>query len=390
MGTRVGASLLGSPRCSNFAVTKNLNTFDKMLFRHHFTSHRCLHRTATSKRKRKLAPITSPSFIFNTTTVKNMSTTSASKINANAASTGLLFVGQGAQTVGMTQNELEIPRVAEMYEIAEKVLGYDLKQIVMNGPAEKLSQTEYAQPALLIAGLAAVEKLRLSDSSALDNCAAVAGLSLGEYTALVHAGALSFEDAIKVVGVRAAAMQAAAEATNGKMVSVVGVTDAPLKGLCLLAENRTGKVVKIANYLFPKGRVVAGHAEAVDAFKIALSESNEKPLKVGDLVVSGAFHTSLMSSAQAAVANVLKEVEVKLPTIPVVANTTGRTYSSVEEIKTELAKQVVEPVLWENGVRSIIDSGCHLLYDMGPRTTIKAMVRKIDMKISKKIVDVQV
>jgi len=292
--------------------------------------------------------------------------------------------------VGMTGAELEIPRVKEMYDIAEKVLGYDLKKIVLEGPAELLSQTQHAQPALLIAGLAAVEKLRIADSNALEQCAVVAGLSLGEYTALVHAGALSFEDAIKVVGVRGKAMQAAAEATNGKMVSVVGVLDGPLDQLILQAQKESGAVVRIANYLFPKGRVIAGSSEGVDAFKKALEASAEKPLKVSDLAVSGAFHTSLMASAQVAVANALQEAEVKMPKIPVVANTTGKTYASVEEIKEQLAKQVIEPVLWEGSVRTIIDSGCHLLFDMGPRTTIKAMVRKIDMKISKKLTNIEV
>lgn len=311
-------------------------------------------------------------------------------IHASPSSTALLFVGQGAQTVGMTKDQLEIPKVQEMYDIAKDVLGYDLKQIVLEGPPEKLSQTEHAQPALLIAGLAAVEKLRIDDPHALDQVSVVAGLSLGEYTALVHSGALTFEEAIKLVGIRARAMQSASDATNGTMMSVIGVKDEALGDLCARASKETGEVVKIANYLFPKGRVLAGTSKAIDQFKRNLDSSSEKPLKVTKLEVSGAFHSSLMLTAQTSLENALQEVEIKSPTIPVIANTTSRPYASVEEIKKELAKQVVEPVQWENSIKTIIDNGVSILYDMGPRATIKAMIRKIDMKVAKKSVSIDV
>jgi len=156
--------------------------------------------------------------------------------------------------------------VKQLFETAQAVIGYDLVDICLNGPADKLNSTEFSQPAMLIAGLASVEKLRQEDSKALANVTAAGGLSLGEYTALVFAGSLSVEDALRVVKVRGEAMAKASQAEKGGMVSVVGLEDSKLKEICekavILAQGsdtKTKLICQIANYNFPKGRVVSGH-----------------------------------------------------------------------------------------------------------------------------------
>lgn len=301
-----------------------------------------------------------------------------------AGRTAVLFVGQGTQSVGMTKEELNIPEVAEMYRVAEEVLGYDLKKIVLEGPEEMLTQTEHAQPALLIAGLAAHEKLKRDSPEVVARCSAMAGLSLGEYTALVAAGALTFRDAIKVVGVRAKAMQAAGTRNAGAMTTVKGLDDAALERYCAQAAAVTGKVVQVANYLFPKCRVIAGDPTAVKAAADEIErDGRDKPRRDKPTVipqqVSGAFHTSLMADAQSELTPVLNEVDFKMPTTPVIANTTGVAYTSVAEIREQLIAQIVQPVLWEGSITGIIAGGVKELYDVGPRDTITSMVKRIEM-----------
>jgi len=305
-----------------------------------------------------------------------------------AETNALLFCGQGAQTVGMTAEQLAIPEVARMFEVATDLLGYDLKQIVLHGPPEALNQTEHAQPALLIAGLAAVHKLQADDPGALSRVTAVAGLSLGEYTALVHAGALTFEDAIKVVGVRARAMQSAGKEAPGKMATVINLDDATLDAIVAEVSAQTGDVIAVSNLLFPKGRVLGGTPAALSAAVSAVKARGRVIVK--ELQVSGAFHTELMAKAQKPLADALAEVDISIPKIPVIANTTGKPYTSIDEIRTELVKQIVAPVLWEQSVEAILARHATTLYDMGPRQSIVPMIRKIDRAAAKKTKSVDV
>eukprot|EP00045_Choanoeca_perplexa_P005496 m.46463 g.46463 ORF g.46463 m.46463 type:complete len:345 (+) comp13154_c0_seq4:120-1154(+) len=338
-------------------------------------------RVATASGSRRIACIYRH---LHSTTI--MPTAKAIPKVAADASVAFLFPGQGAQEPKMTAAELAIPAVAELYEVAHEVLGYDLKKIVME-EEQQINETIYCQPAMLVAGLAAIEKLKLEDPAALDLCKAAAGLSLGEYTALVYAGAMSFEDALKVVQVRAEGMQAAGEATKGTMLSIVGVEDSVIRQACEQAAAATSEVAAIANYLAPGIRAVSGGPNALQRVH---DDLKEQATKVAFLVVGGAFHTSMMEPAAEGLKRALASVELQMPRVQVYANTTGRPYGSVEEIRDELIKQVVEPVLWETSLRNIIQDGYDTLYELGPRRQIKSMLRKVDMKVFKKTVNVTV
>lgn len=307
---------------------------------------------------------------------------------ANMYSSTMLFAGQGAQTVGMTRKILRINAVKEMYETANDILGYDLLDVIMKGPSSKLDMTVHAQPALLLAGLAAIESLKYSHPDALRNCTGTAGLSLGEYCALVFAGSLTFEDALRVVKVRAEAMQEASQLHPGKMMTVVGMTDDELVAACRAVSAATSQVVQISNYLFPGGRVAGGHPDAIAELKKKLPLL-KKDVILKELLVSGAFHTPLMEPAKKALTAVLAATPIAMPRIPVIANTLGRPYASVEEIREQLTEQVIQPVLWQGSLEWILKAHeKSVVFDMGPRGTVKAMLRKINMPAWKTCVTV--
>lgn len=276
---------------------------------------------------------------------------------------------------------MHLPEVARMYDVAERILGYDLKKLVLEGPENLLNQTLHSQPALLIAGLAAVEKLKHENPSALDQISYVAGLSLGEYTALVFAGALTFEDALRLVQVRAMAMQAASETTKGEMMTVIGLEDAALKRHCVKARKLTKEFVQISNFLNPKGRVISGQPNAVAAVRNVLQANTS--VRLFDVPVSGAFHTKLMASARDALVESLGNTEIREPTIPVVANINGRPYNSPEDIQEGLARQLVDQVMWQKSIEYMIDKGIKVMYDMGPGKQIMGMIRQINKPIAK-------
>eukprot|EP00793_Prasinoderma_coloniale_P004705 PRCOL_00000466-RA len=318
--------------------------------------------------------------------------TSAEAAAAAAPQTpvAFLFPGQGSQAVGMCKDVADIPAVKEMFEKASKVLGYDLLDVCLNGPKEKIDNTVHSQPALFVGGLAAVEKLRNEDPQKVEQCSCTAGLSLGEYTALVFAGAMSFDDAIKVVKVRAEGMAAAAESGDPHgMLSVVGLGDAEIESVCkAVREKMPGKTCQVANLLFPQGRVVSGHHVCLDeAQKLATAKGALKAQKVA---VSGAFHTPLMQPASEALAKVLDEVTIKDPRIPVYSNVTAMPFEKAEDIKAFLKRQLVEPVLWESTVKTLIGKGKNELFELGPGQQVKAMTKRIDPAVWKTFTNVKV
>ncbi|KAF5836458.1 hypothetical protein DUNSADRAFT_5905 [Dunaliella salina] len=272
-----------------------------------------------------------------------------------------LFQCHGSEDVGMLDQTKDLPAVKSMLETAKSVLGYDLLErcttegpsmrLLLACPKEALDDTEVAQPALFVAGLAAAERLRHEDPGAFAACGAAAGLSLGEYCALVFAGALSFEDGLKVVKQRATSMAAAArsaaDALHG-MLSVVGLHDNDLEDICrqaiaAVAPAPGGTVCQLANMLFPQGRVISGHVAALEhAAELAKGKG---ALKAQLLAVSGAFHTRLMEPARSALSKVLAEVPVHAPRVPVLSNVTAKPFpSSDQAIRELLARQLVEPV----------------------------------------------
>jgi len=315
------------------------------------------------------------------------------KTESKGGKIGFLFPGQGAQEVGMTKAIQTIPEVKQLFDTAKSVLGYDLADLCLKGPKEQLDTTEFSQPAMLIAGLAAVEKLRSEDSKAVNLASGVAGLSLGEYTALVFAGAFTLEDALKVVKIRGEAMNLASKQEKGGMVSIVGLDDNKIREICrkaieLVGDQKEKMVCQIANLNFPKGRVVAGHDICMD--KIVDLAQKAGAQKASKLFVSGAFHTELMSSASKALQEALANVTIKLPRIPVYSNVTGEPYTSIEDIRSGLVKQLVSPVQWEQCVDNLIRDGHRQLYELGPRNQLAAMVRRQNQQVGKAVKNVQV
>jgi [acyl-carrier-protein] S-malonyltransferase len=266
------------------------------------------------------------------------------------AKIAFLFPGQGAQRVGMGKViSSRFPAAKALYDQANEILGYDLAALCFEGPVEKLDTTVISQPALFVSSLAALEMLRAENPSAVENCAMAAGLSLGEYTALVFAGAMSFEDGLRVVQRRGEAMQQAADANPSGMVSAL-VLDHDQVAKVRDDASAAGQIW-IANYLCPGNTVLSGDKPAC-AKAAELIEAAGGGARV--LTVAGAFHTPLMSSACGRLEDVLRSVQISSPRIPVVSNVDAKPHTGPERVREILVRQVTQPVLWEGCVRELI------------------------------------
>jgi len=285
-----------------------------------------------------------------------------------------LFPGQGAQTVGMGRiAAAEIPAVADLFARANSVLGYALDDICFNGPASRLDSTIYSQPALFVCGLAGLELLRQGQQELLDRCEAAAGLSLGEYTAMVFAGVMDFETGLRVVQRRGEAMQAASDAAPSGMVSLLGLEVAAIEKLC--AEASQGEVLQIANYLCPGNIVVSGAKGACE--RVAELAVAAGAMKAIPLAVAGAFHTPLMQSAVQQLAEVLATVELQPPRIPVISNVDARPHCDPEEIRHLLVQQVVSPVRWEASIQYLLEQRFDSFYEIGPGRVLRSLMKRI-------------
>ncbi|KXZ48432.1 hypothetical protein GPECTOR_28g842 [Gonium pectorale] len=290
-----------------------------------------------------------------------------------------LFPGQGAQSVGMAKDLVSVPAAKELFDKAADILGYDLYKLCVEGPKDKLDSTAISQPAIYVASLAAVEKLRATEGqAAIDSIDVAAGLSLGEYTALAFAGAMSFEDGLRLVALRGASMQAAADAQPSSMVSVIGLDSAKVAELCKAATAEAGedKPVKIANFLCPGNYAVSGSKEGCDAVE-KLGKSFGARMTVR-LAVAGAFHTEYMSPAVGKLREALAATTISTPRIPVVSNVDAAPHSDPEVIKDILSRQVTSPVLWENTVKILMEKGMTKSYEIGPGKVIAGIVKRID------------
>jgi [acyl-carrier-protein] S-malonyltransferase len=284
--------------------------------------------------------------------------------------TAFLFPGQGAQHLGMGRDiSTSSPAAKVLFDRASAILGYDLLDVCLNGPVEKLNTTAVSQPAIFVASLASLETLRNSTPAAFDAVTDTAGLSLGEYTALVFAEAMSFDDAVHVVKARGEAMQAAAEATAGGMVAVLGLEAAEVEPL--VAEARGTGTLEIANLLCP------GSAASVDAL-CALAET--KQFRTAKLTVAGAFHTNLMKPADDVLAAALAKVKIASPRIPVWSNVDGLPHTNGEEIRGLLVKQVVSPVQWEATQRGLLAAGVEKFYEIGPGKVLAGLMKRVHRK----------
>lgn len=288
-----------------------------------------------------------------------------------------LFPGQGAQHIGMgAEATAEVPAAKELFNRAGEVLGYDLLGLCLEGPVEKLNATVHSQPALYVAGLAALERLKQSAPAIVASCQIAAGLSLGEYTALAFAGVLSFEDGLKVVAERGAAMQDAAEASPSGMVSVLGLEVDRIEELC--TEVRENGTLQIANLLCPGNTVVSGDTAACERLTAAAEAAGA--MKVIPLAVAGAFHTSLMQPAVERLTAALAEVEMQPPRIPVLSNVDAQPHSDPNEIRDLLIQQVVSPVLWEATIRRMLSEEATPFYEIGPGRVLRGLLKRIQRK----------
>jgi [acyl-carrier-protein] S-malonyltransferase len=271
----------------------------------------------------------------------------------------------------------QLPAVRDLFDTANAILGYDLADICFNGPAEKLNSTVFSQPALFVCGLAALESLRATSPEVVDRCQACAGLSLGEYTAMVFAGGLDLETGLRVVQRRGEAMQRAADARRSGMVSVLGLEPMVLADLCDQIRNE-GEVLQIANFLCPGNTVVSGDDEA--CHRLADAAQAAGAMKVIPLAVAGAFHTSIMEPALDDLQKALDAAEIKTPRIPVVSNVDAQPHDEPEKLRSLLIQQVVCPVRWEESMRALLDQDYDDFYELGPGRVLTGLLKRIHRK----------
>jgi len=296
---------------------------------------------------------------------------------------GLLFPGQGSQYVKMMSGVKDLPAVKEMLAKAQEILGYDILELCLKGPEAKLELTKFCQPAMYIGGLAALEKLRADKPERVERCQAVAGLSLGEYTALTAAGVFDFETGLRIVKLRGEAMQEAAEASPQSMLSVAGLSQEQLTALCQESCTSPGDVCQIANFLFPAGFSCAGSAPAVEAL-MKKAMKTEGCLQAKLLKTSGGFHTSLMLPAKEKLLKALRDVEkdMKPPRCDVYMNVTGHRITPATNpsaIIEMLGEQLVSCVQWEPCMREMLRDGLTEFYECGPMKQLKSMMKRIDV-----------
>ncbi|REJ89904.1 MAG: [acyl-carrier-protein] S-malonyltransferase [Planctomycetota bacterium] len=289
---------------------------------------------------------------------------------------GFLFPGQGAQTVGMGRRIAEqYPAAKQLYDQAADILGYDLAKLCAEGPSEELDSTVVSQPALFVTSLACLEKLRAEKPDIALACEMTAGLSLGEYTALVFAGAMSFEDGLRVVQQRGQAMQDASDATPSGMASVLLLDIEQVQKI--RDEASAAGTIEIANYLCPGNIVLSGENAACEKAVELTEAAGGKPVP---LAVAGAFHTRIMQPADSRLADALADVEVSSPQIPVVSNVDAATHEDPDEIKQILVRQVLTPVRWEDSMRAMLAAGIDEFYEIGPGKVLTGLLKRVNRK----------
>lgn len=288
-----------------------------------------------------------------------------------------LFPGQGAQHVGMGKSIVEKSAAARaLFDQANDILGYDLAALCFEGPAEKLDTTEVSQPAIYVTSLACLEVVKAEHPDVVASCQVTAGLSLGEYTALVFAGAMSFADGLRVVQKRGQAMQAAANATPSGMVSLLLLDRDKVLELCQQASDMG--TIQIANNLCPGNIVVSGVKAACEKIATLAPDAGGRAIP---LTVAGAFHTGIMKPADEQLAAALANVEIRSPRIPVVSNVDAKPHSDPAEIRQILVQQVLNPVLWEDSMRLLLSQGVDKMYEIGPGKVLKGLMKRIDRKL---------
>lgn len=281
--------------------------------------------------------------------------------------TALLFAGQGAQVVGMGKDLAEkFPSAKAWFDRANAALGYDLAKVCFEGPEAELTKTEHAQPGIFLVSWVCFQLLKEQVPNL--KFEATAGLSLGEFTALTAAGALSFEDGLRVVRQRGKFMQEACDVTKGGMAAIIGLDEAPTREVCAEAG------VVLANLNCPGQLVISGEVEKITkACELAKAKGAKRALP---LPVAGAYHSPLMASAQPKLAAELAAAKISAPVVPVISNVTAQAHGG--DIAPKLVEQVCASVLWESSMRNLLAQGYTRFIELGPGTALSGFMKRID------------
>ena len=293
--------------------------------------------------------------------------------------TAFLFPGQGAQTVGMGADIVrQFDVAARIFEKADDILGFDLSRICFEGPDHRLNETAIAQPAIFTTSAAILEVLKTNPPAGRIKADVTAGLSLGEYTALYAAGVLNFKDALVLCAERGRAMQKAADAAEGGMVSIIGLDDQQLDRLC--AKAGQGQLLKAVNFNCPGQIVLSGTKPA--CAKVEKLAEKYGALKAVPLEVAGAFHTEMMAPAADALKKALADCEIADPSdVRIIANINAQYYRSSENIAEALIKQLTCPILWQKCMQKLFDDGVEKFYEIGPGRVLTGLMKRISRKI---------
>lgn len=283
-----------------------------------------------------------------------------------------VFPGQGSQTVGMCKAFYDqYPVAKRVFEEADEALGFSITKMCFEGPEDQLRLTFNTQPAILTASTACAAVLKEHGIS----CDVAAGHSLGEYSALVNAGAMAFADAVRVVRKRGQFMQEAVPVGEGSMAAVLGLDSDKIVEICRQAEAESGEAVQAVNFNCPGQVVIAGAVAAVNKAIDALKAAGAKRAIL--LPVSAPFHSTLMQPASERLGEVLADIKISDAQIPVVANVTAKEVTSGDEIKKLLVKQAAMPVLWETSVRNMVAGGVDTFVEVGPGKVLTGFTKKI-------------
>jgi len=283
-----------------------------------------------------------------------------------------LFAGQGSQYIGMGKDLAEnIKECNEVFEAANEVLDFEIKELCFNDPEGKINQTQYTQPAILTVNIAALRAIEKEIKPAV-----VAGLSLGEYSALVAGGMLDFKDAVRLVRKRGQYMEEAVPNGVGGMSAVLGLSKEEVEKVL---QTITEGIVEAANFNCPGQIVIGGEIEALKIAEEKLKAAGAK--RVLPLSVSGPFHTSMLLPAAQKLEEELKNIEFKAPQIPVISNVHGE-YATQEDVKELLRKQVMRSVLWEQTINKMIEDGVDTFIELGPGKVLSGFVKKINRSVT--------